>query len=75
MTRNPISHKRAKHLDLDYHFIRELVAFGKLYTKFIPTKLQVADIFTKSLLCAQFEHFRTMLHIGPPRISLKGDIR
>ncbi|KAJ0624452.1 putative RNA-directed DNA polymerase [Helianthus annuus] len=34
MTQNPVSHKRAKHIDLDYHFIRELVNSGKLYTKF-----------------------------------------
>ncbi|XP_021990659.2 uncharacterized mitochondrial protein AtMg00810-like [Helianthus annuus] len=49
LTQNPVSHKRAKHIDLDYHFLRELVTAGKLVTKFVPTKLQVADIFTKSL--------------------------
>lgn len=27
---NLISHKRAKHIDIDYHFIRELVSSGKL---------------------------------------------
>ncbi|GJW86483.1 retrovirus-related pol polyprotein from transposon TNT 1-94 [Tanacetum coccineum] len=26
MSQNPVSHKRAKHIDLDYHFVRELVA-------------------------------------------------
>jgi hypothetical protein len=49
LTQNPVSNKRAKHVELDYHFIRELVLSGRLHTKFIPTKLQVADIFTKSL--------------------------
>ncbi|KAD3337749.1 hypothetical protein E3N88_33269 [Mikania micrantha] len=75
MTQNPISHKRAKHIDLDYHFIRELVNSGKLYTKFVPTNLQVADIFTKSLPRAQFETFRAMLRLGPPPFRLKGGIR
>ncbi|GJV84933.1 uncharacterized mitochondrial protein-like protein [Tanacetum coccineum] len=63
MSQNPVSHKRAKHIDLDYHFVRELVASGKLYTKFIPTKLQVADIFTKSLPRPQFEYFRSLLAV------------
>ncbi|GJY19529.1 uncharacterized mitochondrial protein-like protein [Tanacetum coccineum] len=72
MTQNPVSHKRAKHIDLDYHFIRKLVASGQLYTKFVPTKLQVADIFTKSLPCSQFEYFRAMLTLGPPPFRLKG---
>lgn len=41
LSQNSISHKRAKHNDIDYHFVRELVASGKLLTKFIPTHLQV----------------------------------
>ncbi|KAM0027867.1 putative RNA-directed DNA polymerase [Helianthus debilis subsp. tardiflorus] len=75
MTQNPVSHKRAKHIDLDYHFIRELVNSGKLYTKFVPTNLQVADIFTKSLPRPLFEKFRSMLRLGPPPFRLKGGIR
>lgn len=50
MTQNPISNKYAKHIDLDYNFIRELVSSGKLYKKFVLTNLQVEDIFTKSLM-------------------------
>ncbi|GKF52363.1 uncharacterized mitochondrial protein-like protein, partial [Tanacetum coccineum] len=72
MTQNPVSHKRAKHIDLDYHFIRELVSSGKLYTKFVPTNLQVADIFTKSLPRTQFKMLRSLLRTGPPPFRLKG---
>ncbi|MFS7965082.1 putative RNA-directed DNA polymerase [Helianthus anomalus] len=75
LTQNPASHKRAKHIDIDYHFLRELVTSGKLVTKFVPTKLQVADIFTKSLPKPQLINFRQMLRIGPPSFRLKGDIR
>ncbi|KAJ9561510.1 hypothetical protein OSB04_006670 [Centaurea solstitialis] len=75
LTQNPVSHKHAKHIELDYHFIRELVSSGKLHTKFVSTKLQVADIFTKSLPRHQFEFFRHLLNIGPPPLSLKGDIK
>ncbi|KAM0070796.1 putative RNA-directed DNA polymerase [Helianthus debilis subsp. tardiflorus] len=75
LTQNPVAHKRTKHIDLDYHFLRELVAAGKLTTKFIPTKLQVADIFTKSLPSSQFNVLRQMLRLGPPPFSLRGDVR
>uniref|UniRef100_A0A251TUQ9 Putative zinc finger, CCHC-type n=1 Tax=Helianthus annuus TaxID=4232 RepID=A0A251TUQ9_HELAN len=74
LTQNPVSHKRVKHLDIDYHFIRELVSAGKLHTRFIPSKLQVADIFTKSLPYPQFDTFRKMLRLGPPPSRLRGDI-
>jgi hypothetical protein len=46
---NPVSHKRSKHIDLDYHFVRELVTSGVLTIRYVPTHLQIADIFTKSL--------------------------
>ncbi|XP_035836027.1 uncharacterized mitochondrial protein AtMg00810-like [Helianthus annuus] len=65
LSQNPVSHKRAKHIDIDYHFVRGLVSSGRLYTKFIPSNLQVADIFTKSLSQPLFEKFRGMLRVGP----------
>ncbi|KAF5458683.1 hypothetical protein F2P56_022696 [Juglans regia] len=46
---NPVSHKRAKHVELDYHFLRELVVAGKLHTQYVPSHLQVVDLFTKSV--------------------------
>lgn len=61
-----------KHIDLDYHFVPELVTSGKLYTKFVPTNLQLADFFTKSLLKPLFEHFRSQLCVCP-LICLRGE--
>ncbi|XP_035844040.1 uncharacterized mitochondrial protein AtMg00810-like [Helianthus annuus] len=66
LSQNPISHKRAKHIDLDYHFVLELVAAGRLHTRFISTDRQVTDIFTKSLPKPLFEKFRAMLRLDPP---------
>ncbi|GJS99577.1 uncharacterized mitochondrial protein-like protein [Tanacetum coccineum] len=54
-SQNPISHKRAKHIDIDYHFVRKLVLSGKLHTRYISTHLQLADIFTKSFPRPLFE--------------------
>ena len=72
LSQNPISHKRAKHIDIDYHFVHELVTAGKLHTKFISTDKQVANIFTKSLPKPLFERFRTMLRLGPPPTCIDG---
>ena len=52
---NPVSHKRAKHVELDYDFLRELVIARKLRTQYVPSHLQVADIFTKSISRPFFE--------------------
>lgn len=72
LSQNPVSHKRAKHIDIDCHFVRELVAFGRLYTRFVPTSLQLADIFTKSLPRPLFEVFRVKLRVAPPPLCLRG---
>ncbi|CAI9279827.1 unnamed protein product [Lactuca saligna] len=72
LSQNPVAHKRAKHIDLDYHFVRELVTSGKLHTRFIPTTQMVADLFTKSLPRPLFEYFRSKLCVGPPPSSLTG---
>ncbi|XP_014523648.1 uncharacterized protein LOC106779943 [Vigna radiata var. radiata] len=76
LSQNPVAHKRAKHIDIDYHFVQELVLSHKLITQFIPSDLQLADIFTKSLPGPLFQFFRAKLHVGPnPMLFLRGDDR
>ncbi|XP_042035270.1 uncharacterized mitochondrial protein AtMg00810-like [Salvia splendens] len=74
LSQNPSSHKRAKHIDIDFHFVRELVSNGQLETRYVSSDLQVADIFTKALHRPLFEFFRDKLRVGPhPTSCLRGD--
>ena len=36
-------------IDVDYHFVREMLAKGGLIVRHVPTQSQVADIFTEGL--------------------------
>jgi hypothetical protein len=49
LAENPEFHKRTKHIDIVYHFIRECINNNKLKVGYIPTKEQLADGFTKGL--------------------------
>ncbi|RDY05308.1 Copia protein, partial [Mucuna pruriens] len=54
---NPIQHDRAKHIEIDKHFIKEKLNSGLIVTKHVPTELQVVDIFTKRLPATRFQEF------------------
>lgn len=69
---NPVSPARIRHIEIDVHFVREKVVSGSLRTRHIPSKLQTANIFTKSLSRPQFEFLRTKLNLVP-QLSLRGD--
>ena len=55
---NPVQHSRTKHIEIRYHFIRDHVAHGDIELGYIPTKDQLADIFTKPLDEARFTFLR-----------------
>jgi hypothetical protein len=47
LSSNPRFHARTKHIEVDFHFVREKVALGALEVRFIASGDQIADIFTK----------------------------
>jgi hypothetical protein len=47
LSANPVFHARTKHIEVDFHFVREKVALGALDIRFIASGDQLADVFTK----------------------------
>ena len=63
LSANPIFHRRTKHVEVDYHFVRERVSTRQLDVRFISSKDQLADIMTKPLPASSFSHFRRNLNL------------
>ncbi|KAK9668310.1 hypothetical protein RND81_13G050300 [Saponaria officinalis] len=72
MAKNPAFHGRTKHIDVPHHFIRKLVADGKIVLKFCGTNEQAADIFKKSLPQAKHQFF--MAHLGVTDFESRGSV-
>jgi len=63
LTKNQIQHSITKHIEIHHHFIRDHVNNGDCEMKFIKTRLQLVDIFTKPLPKDRFFFLRNGLGI------------
>ncbi|XP_070036110.1 uncharacterized protein [Nicotiana tomentosiformis] len=66
MTKNPVRHKKTKHIDVRHHFLRDNYEKGLITVEFCTTDKQIADIFTKALSRDHFE--RNRLELGMIKI-------
>jgi len=70
ISKNLVMYSRTKHISIRYHFLREKVAENEVKLEYVPTKDQVADIFTKALPKDTFQYLQEKLGvIGPPSLN------
>ncbi|CAL2277183.1 unnamed protein product [Prunus armeniaca] len=73
LSSNPIYHSRIKHLDIDFHFVRERVQRNDLTVQYIPTEEQLADVFTKGLHSPVFLSHCANMRLGNLELGLRGN--
>lgn len=63
LSKNPVFHGKSKHIEVRFHYLRDLVSQGIVKMSHCSTENQAADIFTKPLKLEQFEKLRRMLGV------------
>jgi len=63
LSKNSIFHKRTKHIDAKYHFIRDLINNDEIVLQHCRLQEQFVDIFTKPLTREIFVYLRKCLGI------------
>jgi hypothetical protein len=61
LSENPVVHNKSKHIEIKYHYIRDMVQRKAIHVQYLSTHEQVADVFTKPLARMKFEYFRERL--------------
>ena len=72
---NPVFHACTKHVEVDYHFVREKVLHKDLQVKYISTSDKLADVFTKSLSTSRFIFLRSKIMVSLDPMVLRGDAK
>ena len=63
LSENPVFHDKSKHIEIKYHYIKDMVHRGEVKLQYIAMDEQIADVLTKPLARVNFEYFREKLGV------------
>lgn len=64
LSKNPVLHDSSKHIDVRYHFLRDLSREGVVELLYCGTHEQIADVMTKPLKQDVFQKLRSALGVS-----------
>ena len=64
LCKNLVFHERFKHIQVKYHFIRDIIVQGAFRIEKVPTDLKSSNMGTKILSMSKFNVCKNLLNIG-----------
>ena len=65
-------HDKSKHIEIKYHYIRDMVQKGAVKLQCVAMDKQIDDVLTKPLARVKFEYFREKLGVLHIEVPSKG---
>ena len=72
LSENPVFHDKSKHIEIKYHYIRDMVQKGVVKLQYAMAEEKIADALTKPLARMKFEYFREKLGVLQIKVPSKG---
>ena len=63
LSKNPMFHDKSKHIEIKYHYIKDMVQRGAMKLQYVATNEQIDDVLIKPLARVKFEYFREKLGV------------
>ena len=64
LVKNQVYHARMKHIDMRYHFVREIIEEGGVLVQKIKTDDNLTDMLTKVVTMIKFNHCLDLINIA-----------
>jgi hypothetical protein len=61
LSKNHVFHDKSKHIEIKYHYIRDMMQRGAMELQYISTNEQIVDILTKPMSRVKYEYFKDKL--------------
>ena len=71
LSENPVFHDKSKHIEIKYHYIRDMVQKGAMKLQYVVMDEQIDEVLTKLLARVKFEYFREKLGVIQIKVPSK----
>ena len=68
---NPMFHDRSNHIDIKYHYIKDMLERGELNLQYMETYKQITNVLTKLLARVKFEYFLEIIVVTQIEVPRK----
>ena len=75
LSENSVFHDKSNHIEIKYHYIRDMVQRGAVKLQYVATEEQIADVLTKPLARVKFEYFREKLVVLQYEVNQKINLK
>ena len=63
LSENPVFHDKSKHIEIKYHYIRDMVQRGVVKLQYVVMDEQIVDVLMNPLARVKFEYFMEKLGV------------